>query len=69
MHGAYICANSLLSFFQNIVIVFQMQASRMEAVTMKGILTLINDKLSAEVAAIGETDGLQIKEILKTGLS
>ena len=69
MHGAYICANSLLSFFQNIVIVFQMQASRMEAVTMKGILTLINDKLSAEVAAIVETDGLQIKEILKTGLS
>ena len=41
----------------------------MEAVTMKGILTLINDKLSAEVAAIGETDGLQIKETLKTGLS
>ena len=69
MHGAYICANSLLSFFQNIVIVFQLQASRMEAVTMKGILTLINDKLSAEVAAIGKTDGLQIKEILKTGLS
>ena len=69
MHGAYICANSLLSFFQNIVIVFQLQASRMEAVTMKGILTLINDKLSAEVAAIGKTDGLQIKETLKTGLS
>ena len=46
-----------------------MQASRMEAVTMKGILTLINDKLSAEVAAIGKTDGLQIKETLKTGLS
>ena len=34
---------------------------------MRGILTLLKDKLSEEVAAIGATGGLRIEETVKTG--